>query len=188
MIRIIHQTTVVNDTALRALQARLQGLRTHCATVGWHVAEGRRPKLRRGPKGAISSDWRVGLADVALIHETGSYARGIPARPVHLTAYRNAGYRRQLVSLVSREYRELLKGKQPGVVLQCIGSFWRSRFDLVFDGENNWPVLAEETLRRRRDNGNHSSQPLVDTRQMRDTTTAKVRLSALVERPVWGGQ
>jgi hypothetical protein len=187
MIRIVHEHTVVNDAALKALQLRLQGLRDKCATVGWHAAEGTRPKLVRRAKGSIVSNWRTNVASVALVHETGSYERMIPARPVHRTAFRNPDFRRQLVALASSEYRGLLKGKKPEIVLHSLGAFWRTRFDRVFDGENNWPALAGSTLIRRSTNGNYSDQPLVDTRQMRDTTTSKVQISALVERPVWDG-
>jgi hypothetical protein len=52
----------------------------------------------------------------------------------------------------------------------------------VFDGENAWDSLSEATLRRRYAAGNNSEQPLVDTRQMRDTTTAKVQVASMVER------
>jgi hypothetical protein len=188
MIRVVHTHTVVNDTALRELQGRLQGLRDRCATVGWHAAEGTRPKLVRRAKGSIAANWRMNVASIALVHETGSYERMIPARPVHRTAFRNPDFRRQLVVLASSEYRGLLHGKKPEIVLHNLGSFWRTRFDRVFDGENNWPALSDSTLIRRYTNGNYSDQPLVDTRQMRDTTTSKVQMSALVERPVWDGQ
>jgi hypothetical protein len=185
MIRISHTATITNDKVLRAIQGRLQGLRDNCATAGWHRAEGTRPKTRRGKNGATVSDWRTGVADVALVHETGSYARLIPARPVHRTAFRNRAFRSQLVGVMTREYRELLKGKSAGIVLHNVGSFWRSRFDRVFDGENDWPALADSTVLRRRQAGNWSEQPLVDTRQMRNTTTSKVQPTSAVERPVW---
>jgi hypothetical protein len=180
MIRITHMHTVVNDKALRELQGRLQGLRDNCATVGWHRAEGTQPKIRRASKGAFIADWRTNVASVALVHETGSYARMIPARPVHRTAYRNPRFRQDLVSLASREYKDLLRGKRADAVLHNLGIFWRSRFDLVFDGENDWPALADSTLLTRYSRGNWSEQPLVDTRQMRDTTTSKVQATSAV--------
>lgn len=175
--------TVENVKVLRELQVRAEGLKTLCATAGWHQAEGTRPKLKRRAKGALIYDYRTNVATVALVHETGSYSRMIPARPVHRTAYRNAGFRAELVNLTVHEYRAfLLRKKRPEAVLQAMGSFWRSRFDRVFDGENAWDSLSEATLRRRYAAGNNSEQPLVDTRQMRDTTTAKVQVASMVER------
>lgn len=187
MMRVRVEATIRNDAVLRAIANRVSALKNNCATVGWHAAEGTRPKTIRRAKGAFSVNWRTNVASVALVHETGSYARMIPARPVHRTAFRNRDFRRQLVSVVAREYRELLNGKQAGVVLHNMGVFWRSRFDLVFDGMNDWPALAESTLLRRSMSGYFSEQPLVDTRQMRDTTTSKVQNAASVERPVWDG-
>lgn len=187
MIRVKFETTTVKDGPLLSLMDRMRGLREKCATVGWHQAEGTRPKLVRRGKGSIASNWRTNVASVALVHETGSYARLIPARPVHRTAFRNREFRAELVTRVVAEYRMLLGGRKPEIVLHNLGAFWRSRFDLVFDGANAWPALADSTLVSRRWKGNLSDQPLVDTRQLRDTTTSKVQMAALVSRPVWDG-
>ena len=173
---------------LDKLIPRADGLKRLCATVGWHHEEGSRPKLVRRTRGAVTTTFHTNVATVALVNETGSYHNLTVARPVHRGAIRNAGFRAGLVAETASAYRRFLtSGASPESVLRCMGDYWRSRFDRMFDGENSWEPLKDSTILRRRQAGNMNEDPLVDTRQMRDTTTVKVQLASLVERPVWEG-
>ena len=180
---VVH--TVENVRVLQELRERARGLRDLTATVGWHRAEGARPKTKRTWKGTLSTDWRTHVVDVALVHETGSYERRIPARPPHRTAYWNFDFRGGLVLTAVREYRDfLLRGKTGYKVLDALGKYWHDCFDRMFDGENDWDALSDRTLMDRYLKGNSSETVLVDTRQLRDTVTNQVQATSLVEKAV----
>ncbi|MGE4504040.1 MAG: hypothetical protein AB7D51_01735 [Desulfovibrionaceae bacterium] len=125
-------------------------------------------------------------AQIGYIHENGSPKRNIPARPFLLPGIRVA--QKQIVAMLEDAGKQALEGKAQGVAkaLDAAGKVATNSVRAQFV-ENDWPELAEGTLKKRpkaqRDESGKiirrgksreekgRTNPLLDTNQLRDSIT-----------------
>jgi hypothetical protein len=116
---------------------------------------------------------KVNSAELLYIHTNGSPVRGIPARPVIEPAIAAPGNREQISVELKDAAKSVLNGDETramyflnraGIAGMNAAKQW------FFDARNNWAPLKPATIARK-----GSSQPLIDTAQMRRSITWVVR-------------
>lgn len=155
--------------AIRLLQSR-------CVKVGIPAGP-----ARDGEEGEGLTNAQIGY-----IHENGSPKRNIPARSFLLPGIRAA--QQQIVAMLEDAGKQALEGNAQGVAkaLDAAGKVAMNSVRAQFV-ENEWPELAESTLKKRPkaqrdDNGKiirrgksreekGRTNPLVDTRQLQKAIT-----------------
>lgn len=119
----------------------------------------------KAKKGKTDSPMTV--AQIAVIHEFGAPAAGIPSRPVMKQT--NLKYRASLApfqaQLLSQIYRGTLTPEQ---ALKQMGVYWEGRLKGMFR-EGQFTPLKPATIRRK-----GSSRPLIDSSQLRNSVTSRV--------------
>lgn len=162
--------TTVNTKNVDALKLRLDVLRTKATVVGW---PGAGSPLHKGFD--AKGQEKVGpltVAQTATIHEFGSVANHLPARPTMKMSIKM--YRRDIQPAVAEIYGNVLRGTISGeVALDQLGAFWETRVKRVFREAAWHPLERTRTIRNRLRRGNTSTQPMLDTNHLRETVTHK---------------
>lgn len=113
-------------------------------------------------------------ATLAYIHDNGSPAANIPARPFMRPGIEEA--RDKIVSALRTGAKQALQGKEQGVerALNIAGLTAQSSIRGTIN-EGIGPELADSTLAARRARGRKGTKPLVDTGQLRNAINYVVR-------------
>ncbi|MFA6910737.1 MAG: hypothetical protein WCQ59_06375 [Candidatus Cloacimonadaceae bacterium] len=164
------ESFVVKDLGMKKAIASIKGLNKSFVVVGLPGA-GSPAVMENGGKGFIGPMKPTGLtvAVLGVIHEYGSPANGIPARPFMKQTWLT--YRDQTRKLT----QSLLKQVTSGKVTVHMGL---SRLGIWYEGKMKTTVRrgqfvpnAAETIRQK-----GSSKPLIDTGLMRASITHKVEM------------
>lgn len=120
-------------------------------------------------------DTTMSIAAVAAVQEFGSVAKSIPPRPFMSTTAKDGTTARQLQRLKQSAYKQLLAGERaPKAVLLYIGEYYIGALKRILT-TGPWVPLSNRTLLARRRRSKGSSRPLVDTAQMRNSITQRIR-------------
>jgi hypothetical protein len=164
----------LDDRKLRELEARIAELSRKRAHVGILQAEGSEPK--RGPDGKAA---KLSLVEIAVTHELGSPAAGIPERS--FIGRTMDDHREEFGALATQLARGVILEKlTPDQALGLLGMAAATEVkNTITQGESIPPPLSEATLekRARRRTLNHTfagDRALADTGQLVNAITSAV--------------
>lgn len=118
---------------------------------------------------------RFTIAAVAAVQEFGSIEKNIPARPFMGDTAKDKQVQTNLQKVKQSAYKQLLAGqKSPRAALLYVGEYYIGALKKkIMQGP--WAPLSPRTLIARRSRSVGSSRPLVDTAQMRNSITQRLR-------------
>lgn len=162
------------DHGMNRIMGALGQLPKGAVMVGWPGKGPKHKKVERsttkaGKKRAkaSSAESSMTIAQIAVIHEFGAPAAGIPARPVMQETNRRS--RDKLNALRIKLVREIYRGQiTPEQALKQMGVFWEGEIKSTFRRGTFNPLKAA-TIKAK-----GSSQPLIDSGQLRNSVTSRV--------------
>lgn len=162
------------DRGLNRIRIALGRLPKGRVLVGWpgHGPMHQEVTHEKGTNGRKTSKIgdqasKMTIAQIAVIHEFGAPAAGIPARPVMKQT--NLKYQSHLAPLQARLLQQIYRGTlTPEQALKQMGVYWEGRIKVMFR-EGQFKALDPKTVRAK-----GSSKPLIDSGQLRNSVTSRV--------------
>lgn len=151
------------------------------------ITKDRLPKLLNGVRGLEANRVVVGVparnsarageddvnnAALAYLHETGSPASNIPARPFLRLGVKAAA--KEVVAILKAGAERSLDGRPDTQALQAAGAAARDAVRARISAGVP-PALKPDTIRKRRAKGRLGTKPLIDTGQLRRAIGFQVR-------------
>jgi hypothetical protein len=128
------------------------------------------------PDGGGRDDGKMTNAQLAYIHENGSPARGIPARPFLVVGVTDS--KADILVHMKKASTDILAGKDGAAGLNKAGLVGQAAVKKYIVAGGGFSPLKAQTIKRReasRKSGNAGSKPLIDTGQLLNSITYVVR-------------
>ena len=161
-----------NTEVLDGIKRRVASLGNKSVIVGW-PGVGSPMHQERDSKGQTTTSSTTTVAQIAVIHEFGSPAHNLPARPILKTAA--SRYHPLLERVTAKLYKSFLYGEQTETqALAKLGVFWEGKLRGIFTDSPGWAPLRPATIARKTRAGNTGDAILIDTGHLRRSITSAV--------------
>lgn len=145
--------------------ARTSGTVGNADLVYIHTHGVRPPAMRAEMKPEIDKGSKYSVALQMYLHEHGSVAYQVPARPIIEPAIENA--KKQIAELLADGAKAVMAGEDGESQLNDVGLFAQGKVKAWFtSSENGWPSNAQSTIKAK-----GSDKPLIDSGALRNAIT-----------------